>query len=45
MPEGLSPEMQAYFKELDALTVHGLRKLARASEGLLIYGRRDFPRK
>ncbi|RPI06850.1 MAG: BMC domain-containing protein [Ignavibacteriae bacterium] len=39
MPEGLSPQMQAYFKELDVLTVHELRRRARASEGLSIHGR------
>jgi microcompartment protein CcmL/EutN len=39
MPEGLSPELQAYFKELDIMTVHELRRLARTLEGLSIYGR------
>jgi len=39
MPEGLSPEQQAYFKELDSMTVHELRRLARTIDGLSIYGR------
>jgi microcompartment protein CcmL/EutN len=39
MPEGLTPELQAYFKELDLMTVHELRRLARTIEGLPIYGR------
>lgn len=39
MPEGLSPKEQEYFKELDGLTVHQLRTLARSAEGLTIYGR------
>ena len=39
MPEGLSPELQVYFKELDLMTVHELRRLARTLEGLSIYGR------
>jgi microcompartment protein CcmL/EutN len=39
MPEGLSPELQAYFKELEPKTVHELRRLARSSTGLSIHGR------
>lgn len=39
MPEGLTPEQQEYFKHLDAMTVHELRRFARAAEGLSIYGR------
>jgi microcompartment protein CcmL/EutN len=39
MPEGLSPELEDYFKKLDALTVHELRRFARSVEGLSIYGR------
>jgi microcompartment protein CcmL/EutN len=39
MPEGLTPELQAYFKQLDLMTVHELRRLARTVEGLSIYGR------
>jgi len=39
MPEGLSSEMQAYFKELDLMTVHELRHHARSSTGLSIHGR------
>ncbi|MBI3585856.1 MAG: BMC domain-containing protein [Ignavibacteriales bacterium] len=39
MPEGLSAKEQEYFKELDGLTVHQLRSLARSAEGLTIYGR------
>ena len=39
MPDGLSPELQAYFKELDSMTVHELRRLARTIENLPIYGR------
>ena len=39
MPEGLSPELQEYFKQLDVMTVHELRHLARTVEGLSIYGR------
>jgi microcompartment protein CcmL/EutN len=39
MPEGLSPELQAYFKQLDLMTVHELRRLARTVEGLSIFGR------
>jgi microcompartment protein CcmL/EutN len=39
MPEGLSPELEEYFKKLDAMTVHELRRFARSAEGLSIYGR------
>ncbi len=39
MPEGLTPELQEYFKKLNELTVHELRRLARTIEGLSIYGR------
>lgn len=39
MPEGLSQELQDYFKQLDAMTVHELRRFARSIEGLTIYGR------
>jgi microcompartment protein CcmL/EutN len=39
MPEGLTPELQAYFKQLDLMTVHELRRFARTVEGLSIYGR------
>ena len=39
MPEGLTQELQEYFKQLDVMTVHGLRRLARTIEGLSIYGR------
>ena len=39
MPEGLTPELQVYFKQLDLMTVHELRRFARAVEGLPIYGR------
>jgi microcompartment protein CcmL/EutN len=39
MPEGLSPKQEEYFKKLDALTVHELRRIARGVEGLSIYGR------
>ena len=39
MPEGLTPDLQAYFKRLDLMTVHELRRLARTVEGLSIYGR------
>jgi len=39
MPEGLSPELQEYFKQLDAMTVHELRRFARNAEGISIYGR------
>jgi microcompartment protein CcmL/EutN len=39
MPEGLGPELQAYFKELDVMTVHELRRHARTLEGLSIHGR------
>ena len=39
MPEGLTPELQAYFKQLDVMTVHELRRFARTIEGLSIYGR------
>ncbi|MGD1047009.1 MAG: BMC domain-containing protein [Bacteroidota bacterium] len=39
MPEGLTPELQAYFKRLDLMTVHELRRFARTVEGLSIYGR------
>jgi microcompartment protein CcmL/EutN len=39
MPEGLSPELEEYFKKLDAMTVHELRRFARSTEGLSIYGR------
>jgi hypothetical protein len=39
MPEGLSPELEEYFKKLDAMTVHELRRFARSTEGLTIYGR------
>jgi len=39
MPEGLAPELQEYFNQLDSMTVHELRRFARAVEGLPIYGR------
>jgi hypothetical protein len=39
MPEGLTPELQEYFKQLDGMTVHELRRLARTVEGLSIFGR------
>jgi len=39
MPEGLSPEQEEYFKQLDVMTVHELRKTARSVEGISIYGR------
>jgi microcompartment protein CcmL/EutN len=39
MPEGLSPEQEEYFKKLDGMTVHELRRFARGMEGLSIYGR------
>jgi len=39
MPEGLTPELQTYFKQLDLMTVHELRRFARTVEGLPIYGR------
>jgi microcompartment protein CcmL/EutN len=39
MPEGLSPELQAYFKQLDSMSVHELRRFARTVEGLSIFGR------
>ena len=39
MPEGLTQEQQEYFKQLDVMTVHELRRLARTIEGLSIYGR------
>lgn len=39
MPEGLSAKEQEYFQELDGMTVHQLRSLARSVEGLTIYGR------
>jgi hypothetical protein len=39
MPEGLSPELQEYFKQLDEMTVHELRRFARNIKGLTIYGR------
>jgi len=39
MPEGLNPELQAYFKQLDVMTVHEMRRFARSIEGLSIYGR------
>jgi microcompartment protein CcmL/EutN len=39
MPEGLTPELQDYFKQLDLMTVHELRRLARTMEGLSIHGR------
>jgi len=39
MPEGLTPELQEYFKQLNGMTVHELRRLARTIEGLSIYGR------
>jgi len=39
MPEGLNSELQEYFKRLDLMTVHELRRLARTVEGLSIYGR------
>jgi hypothetical protein len=35
----LTPELQTYFKQLDLMTVHELRRLARSIEGLSIYGR------
>ena len=39
MPDGLTPELQEYFKQLDGMTVHELRRLARTIEGLSIFGR------
>ncbi len=39
MPEGLTEEQQEYFKSLEAMTVHELRRHARGVEGLKIYGR------
>ena len=39
MPEGISLELQAYFKQLDLMTVHELRRFARTIKGLSIYGR------
>jgi ethanolamine utilization protein EutM len=39
MPEGLSDEQQEYFRSLEAMTVHELRRHARGVEGLSIYGR------
>jgi microcompartment protein CcmL/EutN len=39
MPEGLTPELEEYFKQLDVLTVHELRKTARSTEGISIHGR------
>jgi microcompartment protein CcmL/EutN len=39
MPEGLTPELQEYFKQLDGMTVHELRRHARTIEGLSIFGR------
>ena len=39
MPEGLTPEQQDYFRQLDVMTVHELRRLARTIEGLSIFGR------
>jgi microcompartment protein CcmL/EutN len=39
MPEGLTLEQQEFFKQLDIMTVHELRRLARTIEGLPIYGR------
>ena len=39
MPEGLTPELQEYFKQLDGMTVQELRRLARTIEGLSIFGR------
>jgi microcompartment protein CcmL/EutN len=39
MPEGLTPELQEYFKQLDVMTVHELRRFARTVEGLSIFGR------
>jgi microcompartment protein CcmL/EutN len=39
MPEGLSLELQEYFKQLDEMTVHELRRFARNVKGLTIYGR------
>ena len=39
MPEGLTPELQEYFKQLDVMTVHELRRLARTIEGMPIHGR------
>lgn len=39
MPEGLSPEQEDYFRQLDAMTVHELRRIARSVEGISIYGR------
>jgi microcompartment protein CcmL/EutN len=39
MPEGLTLELQEYFKQLDLMTVHELRRFARTIEGLSIYGR------
>ncbi len=39
MPENLTPEQQAYYEKLNAMTVHELRSYARTVEGLHIYGR------
>ena len=39
MPEGLSPDLQVYFKQLDSMSVHELRRFARTVEGLSIFGR------
>jgi len=39
MPEGLTDEEKEYFTTLEAMTVHELRRHARAVEGLTIYGR------
>ena len=39
MPDDLSPELQEYFKQLDVMTVHELRRFARTIKGLSIYGR------
>ena len=39
MPEGLTEEQQEYFRSLEAMTVHELRRHARGVEGLKIAGR------
>jgi microcompartment protein CcmL/EutN len=39
MPEDLTEEQQEYYRSLEAMTVHELRRHARSVEGLKIYGR------
>lgn len=39
MPEGLTEEQQEYYRSLESMTVHELRRHARSVEGLAIYGR------